>query len=46
MKAIGITSIRLDANWDRVQYGGPNTFNWTSLDQVVKSPVPQGCRSI
>jgi hypothetical protein len=37
MKAIGITSIRLDANWDWVQYGGRGTFDWAQLDQVVKS---------
>jgi hypothetical protein len=37
MKAIGITSIRLDANWDWVQYGGPTSFDWSQLDQVVKS---------
>jgi hypothetical protein len=37
MKAIGITSIRLDANWDWVQYGGKNTFDWGQLDQVVES---------
>ena len=37
MKAIGISSVRLDANWDWVQYGGPQTFDWTQLDQVVKS---------
>jgi hypothetical protein len=37
MKAIGITSIRLDANWDWVQYGGAKTFDWAQLDQVVKS---------
>jgi hypothetical protein len=37
MKAIGITSIRLDANWDWVQYGGQGAFDWGQLDQVVKS---------
>lgn len=37
MKAIGITSIRLDANWDWVQYGGPKSYDWAQLDQVVKS---------
>jgi hypothetical protein len=42
MKAIGITSIRLDANWDWVQYGGPTTFDWTQLDQVVKSARTAG----
>jgi len=37
MKAIGITEIRLDANWDWVQYGGPGTFDWSQLDQAVAS---------
>jgi len=37
MKAIGITSIRLDANWDWVQYGGQGSFDWAATDQVVKS---------
>jgi polysaccharide biosynthesis protein PslG len=35
MKAIGITSIRLDADWGGVQYGGRNSYSWTALDQVV-----------
>jgi len=37
MKAIGINEIRLDANWDWVQYGGENTFDWAQLDQAVAS---------
>src|ERR1017187_5211443 len=37
MKALGITSIRLDADWSGVQYGGPNSFSWAPLDRVVKS---------
>ena len=37
MKAIGITEIRMDANWDWVQYGGQNTFDWSQLDQAVAS---------
>jgi polysaccharide biosynthesis protein PslG len=37
MKAIGITEIRLDANWDWVQYGGKNSFDWSQLDQAVAS---------
>jgi hypothetical protein len=37
MKAIGITEIRLDANWDWVQYGGQNSFDWAQLDQAVAS---------
>jgi hypothetical protein len=37
MKAIGITSIRLDADWSSVQYGGRRSFDWSQLDRVVKS---------
>jgi polysaccharide biosynthesis protein PslG len=37
MKAVGITEIRLDANWDWVQYGGGNSFDWAQLDQAVAS---------
>ena len=36
MEAIGITSLRIDANWDSVQYGGPGTYDWTKLDQAVR----------
>src|ERR1700729_3271476 len=42
MKAMGITSVRFDANWNRVQYGGPKTFNWTQLDLAVKSARAAG----
>jgi hypothetical protein len=37
MKTVAITSLRLDADWDDVQYGGPGTFDWTQLDQAVNS---------
>jgi hypothetical protein len=37
MKRLGITSIRLDADWGSVQQAGPRTFSWGPLDQVVKS---------
>jgi hypothetical protein len=37
MKSIGITSIRLDANWATVQPGGPGMFNWGPLDQMIHS---------
>jgi hypothetical protein len=42
MKAAGITSVRLDANWNWVQYGGKNSFDWAQLDQVVKSSRAAG----
>lgn len=37
MKSIGIISVRLDADWAAVQPRGPETFDWTRLDQVVHS---------
>jgi hypothetical protein len=37
MKAIGITSVRFDANWHQVQFGGPKVFDWAQLDQAVKA---------
>jgi len=37
MKAIGITSIRMDARWDLVQPDGPGTSDWANLDQAVRS---------
>jgi hypothetical protein len=42
MKAIGITAIRLDANWDWVQYGGQNSFDWAQLDRAVASARTAG----
>jgi polysaccharide biosynthesis protein PslG len=37
MKAIGITSIRLDADWRSVQPSGPQLSDWSELDQAVAS---------
>ncbi len=37
MKATGITSVRVDANWYGGQPDGPDSYDWTSLDQVVAS---------
>jgi polysaccharide biosynthesis protein PslG len=42
MKAIGITSVRVDANWAMVQPAGPLTFSWTRLDHVVSSARAAG----
>jgi hypothetical protein len=36
MKSIGITSVRIDANWAWVQPKGPRTFDWKALDREVK----------
>lgn len=37
MKAIGITSVRVDANWSWVQPEASARFNWTPLDREVNS---------
>jgi polysaccharide biosynthesis protein PslG len=42
MRAIGISSLRFDANWDSVQYGGPTSFDWAKLDQAVDSTRAAG----
>jgi polysaccharide biosynthesis protein PslG len=42
MRSIGIRSIRLDANWDWVQFGGPQSFDWTQLDREIHSARTAG----
>jgi hypothetical protein len=42
MKAAGITSVRMDADWTWVQPVGPKSFDWTAMDQVVKSARTAG----
>ena len=37
MKAIGIESIRVDADWAAVQPDGPTSFDWGTLDRTVGS---------
>jgi Glycosyl hydrolase catalytic core len=37
MKAIGITSVRVDANWSWVQPEASTSFDWVQLDQEVNS---------
>lgn len=32
-----ITTVRLDANWEYVQYGGPTSFDWSQYDQLVSA---------
>jgi len=42
MRSIGVTSIRLDANWDWVQFGGPQSFFWAQLDLEIHSARAAG----
>lgn len=37
MKALGVTSVRVDANWYGIQHTGPTSYDWKTLDQVVGS---------
>src|ERR1039458_42798 len=42
MRAIGIRSVRFDANWYSVQPTGPRVFHWGVLDQAVRSARTAG----
>jgi polysaccharide biosynthesis protein PslG len=35
MKAMGVTSVRLEANWYGLQPNGPSDSNWASFDQTI-----------
>jgi hypothetical protein len=37
-----VGSIRIDANWEYVQYGGPDSFDWSQYDQLVKAIRAEG----
>lgn len=37
MKAMGLTSIRVDASWYNTQFNGPDSYNWTPLDTTVSA---------
>ena len=37
MKSIGITSVRIGADWAWISYAGQGTYDWTQLDQEVAS---------
>jgi hypothetical protein len=41
MRSIGINSVRFDANWSWVQYGGPRSYDWTMLDTEVHSALAE-----
>jgi polysaccharide biosynthesis protein PslG len=36
MKSVGITSLRIDANWASVQSQGPTAYRWYKLDEEVR----------
>jgi hypothetical protein len=37
-----VGSIRVDANWEYVQYGGPTSFDWSQYDQLVGAIRSEG----
>jgi hypothetical protein len=37
MKAVGISSVRVEANWSWIQPSGPGAFDWSQLDQEINS---------
>jgi len=37
MKAMGLTSIRVDVSWYNIQLDGPGSYNWTSMDTAVSA---------
>jgi len=37
MRAIGVSSIRVETNWAQVQPEGPSSFDWGALDQTIGS---------
>jgi hypothetical protein len=37
MKALGVTSVRMDVGWNWVQNTGPDTYDWTAIDQGIAS---------
>src|SRR5215471_15899618 len=42
MRSIGIKAVRLDANWDGVQFSGPQSFDWTQLDREIHAARTAG----
>jgi len=37
MKAMGMTSIRVDVSWYNIQFNGPDSYNWAPMDATVSS---------
>jgi hypothetical protein len=37
MKAMGMTSVRVDASWYNTQFNGPDSYNWAPLDTTVSA---------
>jgi hypothetical protein len=35
MKAMGLTSVRVDISWYNIQFNGPDSYNWAPMDTTV-----------
>src|SRR5436190_3041421 len=42
VKAAGATWVRIDLNWNLIQYAGPASYDWASFDRVVNSARARG----
>jgi hypothetical protein len=45
MKSIGLTWVRVEANWSQIQPDDPTTFDWSPLDQEVQAIVAAGMKA-
>ncbi len=41
---IGLQWVRIDASWNTIQAAGPSSFDWSGLDQAVKSIIAVGMK--
>jgi hypothetical protein len=41
-KGAGAEWIRIDINWAQIQAGGPNSYNWTNIDDAVEAAEARG----
>jgi hypothetical protein len=41
-KSSGAKWLRIDINWSQIQNGGPNSYDWTNIDNVVQGAEARG----
>jgi polysaccharide biosynthesis protein PslG len=46
LKDLGVSWIRYDFEWGLIQYSGPNSFDWTGTDRVVKTAAKYGMNTL
>lgn len=44
MHSVGLRWVRIDASWAAIQSAGPSSFDWSMLDQTVRSIVAAGMK--